>query len=105
MCGLGGVFAEALNDTVFGVAPLTLADSLAMIGRLKCRVLLDGYRGYSPVDKNVLGRILVILGDLACAHPGIQEIDINPLIIDKKTPVAVDALVVLAPKEASEWSS
>ena len=95
MCGLGGIFAEALNDTAFGVAPLTLTDALAMIHRLKCRPMLDGYRGYDPVDKNALGRILVTLGDLGCAYPGIQEIDINPLIIHKGNPVAVDALVVL----------
>jgi len=96
MCGLGGIFAEALNDTVFGVAPLTLTEALAMIGRLRCRTLLDGYRGYDPVDKNALARILVTLGNLGCAYPAIQEIDINPLIIHKGDPVAVDALVVLA---------
>jgi acetyltransferase len=96
MCGLGGIFAEALNDTVFGVAPLTLADALAMIGRLRCRTMLDGYRGYDPVDKNALARILVTLGNLGCAYPAIQEVDINPLIIHKRDPIAVDALVVLA---------
>jgi acetyltransferase len=96
MCGLGGIFAEALNDTVFGVAPLTLADALAMIDRLKCRSMLDGYRGYDPVDRNALGRILVTLGDLGCAYPDIREIDINPLIMHKGNPVAVDGLVVLA---------
>jgi acetate---CoA ligase (ADP-forming) len=95
MCGLGGVFAEALDDTVFGVAPLTLADALDMIGRLNCRTLLDGFRGMAPVDKDMLGRILVALGHLGCAYPGIQEIDINPLIIHQGRPVAVDALVVL----------
>ncbi|MEX1314016.1 MAG: acetate--CoA ligase family protein, partial [Desulfotignum sp.] len=95
MCGLGGVFAEALNDTVFGVAPLTLADALAMIDRLKCRAMLDGYRGYDPVDKKAVGRILVTLGNLGYAYPDIQEIDINPLIIHKGAPIAVDGLVVL----------
>ncbi|MFN2437315.1 MAG: acetate--CoA ligase family protein, partial [Desulfotignum sp.] len=90
------------NDTVFGVAPLTLADALAMIDRLKCRAMLDGYRGYDPVDKKALGSILVTLGNLGCAYPDIQEIDINPLIIHKKDPVAVDALVVLAQKGVFE---
>jgi acetyltransferase len=96
MCGLGGIFAEALKDTVFGVAPLTLADALAMLDRLRCRSMLDGYRGYDPVDKNALGRILVTLGDLGCAYPDIREIDINPLIMHKGDPVAVDGLVVMA---------
>jgi acetate---CoA ligase (ADP-forming) len=95
MCGLGGIFAEALNDTVFGVAPLTLADALGMVGRLKSRTLLEGFRGMDPVDKDLLGHILVTLGHLGCAYPGIQEIDINPLVIRQGRPVAVDALVVL----------
>jgi len=95
MCGLGGVFAEVLNDTVFGVAPLTLPDALQMIDRLKCRNVLEGFRGFDPVDKKALGRILVTLGNLGCAYQGIQEIDINPLIIENGNPIAVDGLVVL----------
>ncbi len=102
MCGLGGVFAEALNDTVFGVAPLTLTDALHMIDRLKCRNMLNGYRGCDPVDKNALGSILVTLGNLGWAYPGIQEIDINPLIIHKGGPIAVDGVVVLAQRVESE---
>ncbi len=96
MCGLGGIFSEALNDTVFGIAPLMMEDALNMIDRLKCQPILDGYRGFDPVDKNKFGRILVSLGDLGCAYPGIREIDINPLIIDKGKPIAVDGLVVLS---------
>ncbi|MCA1793756.1 MAG: acetate--CoA ligase family protein [Desulfobacteraceae bacterium] len=102
MCGLGGIFAEALNDTVFGLAPLTLTDALHMIDRLKCRDMLDGYRGCDPVDKSALGSILVTLGNLGCAYPDIQEIDINPLIIHKGVPVAVDGLVVLAQRMESK---
>ena len=99
MCGLGGIFAEVLNVTVFGVAPLSLTDALNMIGRLKYQDILDGYRGLDPVDKNVLADILVTLGDLGCAFPRIQEIDINPLIVHKGIPTAVDGLVVLSKEQ------
>jgi acyl-CoA synthetase (NDP forming) len=98
MCGLGGVLAEALNIIVFGVAPLNLTDALNMIGRMNCQDILNGYRGFDPVDKNALGRILVALGDLGCSHPRIQEIDINPLIVHKGQITAVDGLVVLSDK-------
>jgi len=96
MCGLGGLFAEAINVTVFGIAPLNITDALDLIGRLKCQDILNGYRGLDPVDKTALGRILVALGDLGCACPRIQEVDINPLIIHNGLPIAVDALVVLS---------
>lgn len=95
MCGLGGVFTEILKDVVFGAAPLTPSDAMAMIGRLKNQQLLDGFRGAVPVDRQALVQVLTALGDLALNFPRIREIDINPLIISSGRPVAVDATLVL----------
>jgi len=95
MCGLGGILAEAVNDTVFGVAPTTFSEALAMIDRLKSQKLLNGVRGFAPVDREAFARILVRLGELGPCHPRIQEIDINPFVINNGSPVAVDGLVVL----------
>jgi acetyltransferase len=77
MCGLGGVMAEILDDVAFAVAPLSRADALALIGRLKTRALLNGFRGSTPVDRQALAEILVRLGDLMTACPQIRKIDIN----------------------------
>ncbi len=96
MCGLGGILAEAFNDTVFGVSPITFSEALAMIGRLKSQKLLNGFRGFAPVDREAFARILVRLGDLGQSQPRIQEIDINPFVINNGSPVAVDGLFVLA---------
>ena len=95
MCGFGGVMAEVLNDTAFAVAPLSMAEALALIERLKTRKLLDGFRGNPPLDKAVFAEVLVRLGDLGHANPGIREIDINPLIISNGLPVAVDATIII----------
>ncbi len=95
MCGLGGIFTEALNDTVFGVAPLNQKEALAMIDQLGCQDLLNGFRGIDPVDRDAVARILVSLGELGCSHSRIQEMDINPLVVHKGLPVAVDGLIVL----------
>ena len=95
MCGLGGVLTEILDDAVFGVAPLSRAEALDMIGRLKTQKLLNGFRGAAPVDREMLAQILMCVGDLGCICPQIKEIDINPLIISKGKPTAVDALVIL----------
>ena len=43
MVGLGGVFAEALEDVVFRVAPLRQRDGLDMLGELRAARLLDGF--------------------------------------------------------------
>lgn len=95
MCGLGGILAEAVNDTVFGVAPLTMSEALAMIDRLKSQKLLNGVRGFAPLNRQALADILVRLGELGHQCPQIQEIDINPFVIDHGAPVAVDGLIVL----------
>jgi acetate---CoA ligase (ADP-forming) len=95
MVGMGGVLAEALGDTAFGVAPLTKADALALVGRLRSRVLLDGFRGAPPVDREALAEVLVALGHLGAAEARVREVDINPLIVAEGRPVAVDASVVL----------
>ena len=96
MCGLGGIFAEAFHETVFGVAPLASKDVLNMLARLKCQDLLNGFRGIEPVDREAVARILVSLGDLGCRYPRIREIDINPLIVHNGLPVAVDGLILLS---------
>lgn len=95
MCGLGGVMAEILNDVVFALAPLSRREGLAMIGRLKSQKLLDGFRGSAPLDREALADILVQLGHLGHAYPRIREIDINPLIVNGGSPIAVDGNVVL----------
>jgi acetyltransferase len=96
MCGLGGVMAEILEDVAFAVAPLSRADALALIDRLKTQPLLNGFRGSTPVDREALAEILVRLGDLMTACPQIREIDINPLICVEGKPVAVDASIFVA---------
>ncbi len=96
MFGLGGIMAEVLKDVVFASAPITHDEALELIGRLKSRQMLDGFRGAEPADRNAIAQILVNLGRLGLAFPQISEIDINPLIISEGKPVAVDATVILA---------
>ncbi|MBN1381149.1 MAG: acetate--CoA ligase family protein [Deltaproteobacteria bacterium] len=95
MFGVGGVMAEILNDVVFAVAPLKHHDALNLIGRLRSRKLLDGFRGAPPVNREEMARILMAVGNLGVACPRIAEIDINPLMITDRGAVAVDATIVL----------
>lgn len=97
MCGLGGIFAEALERVRFGVAPLSQAEALRLIERLEADKLLNGWRGQPPVDRRALAEVIVNLGELGLARPEIREVDINPLIIVDGRPVAVDASVVISP--------
>lgn len=94
--GFGGIFAEAVGDMVFRVAPFDRSEALAMMDELRNVALLGRLRGLPEVDRAVLADILLTLGRLGLDHPEIGEIDINPLIVAGDKPIAVDALVVLS---------
>ncbi|MDM8517602.1 acetate--CoA ligase family protein [Desulfobacterales bacterium HSG16] len=98
MCGFGGIFAEILQEAVFAVAPLSHKQASALIDRLKSKKILQGFRGQKPLDMDALANILVKLGRLGTDFDNIAEIDINPLIISKGVPVAVDAAIVTSRK-------
>jgi acyl-CoA synthetase (NDP forming) len=103
MFGVGGIFTEALNDTVFKIAPLEPPDIDAMFSEIRSKKLLGAFRGEAAVDKGALRNILMGLSDLALKYPDIQEIDINPLIVQPDgCPVAVDALIVTRGPERRE---
>ncbi len=96
MFGLGGILAEALNDIVLKIAPLDDLDMEDMMAQLSSKKLLEAFRGEEAVDKDAIKKILKGLSDLALQNSNIQEIDINPLIIQKDgSPVAVDGLMIL----------
>jgi acyl-CoA synthetase (NDP forming) len=49
------------------------------------------------VDRASLATAIRALERIAADHPGVTEIDVNPLIVEGSTPVAADALVILDP--------
>lgn len=97
MFGLGGIFTEALDDVVFRPAPVSIEDAEEMIADIRSKKLLGEFRGMPAVNNKALAEIIHTLSLIPLAHPEIREIDINPLIVEKDTPVAVDALVVTKP--------
>jgi succinyl-CoA synthetase beta subunit len=97
MVGIGGVWAEAIADVAVRLAPLDGPDGLEMLDDLRTQALLGPFRGDPPVDRNAVAGVLTALCDLHSAHPEVHSVDVNPLVIVDGQPVAVDALVELAP--------
>ena len=97
MFGLGGIFTEILKDVSFRVAPIQKRDALEMAGEIQGRKILDEVRGMPAANLENLCEILITLGRIGLENPAVQEIDINPLVLSGADPVAVDALVVVAP--------
>lgn len=101
MFGLGGIFTEVLKDVSFRVAPLEKRDALEMAQEIKGAPILGAFRGWPAVDMELLTTLLIKAGQLGLELPEVKEVDINPLIISRDKPIAVDALVVLEDKAAS----
>ena len=95
MFGIGGVFAEALSDASFRLAPLTKNDAFEMMDEIKGARLLGPCRGEKAVFRDQAADVLTGLSDLCQAYPDISEVDVNPLIADQDGRLtAVDALVI-----------
>jgi acetyl-CoA synthetase (ADP-forming) len=97
MLGVGGILAEAVADVVFRLVPITRLDAAEMVDDLATQKLLGPFRGEPAVDRDALVDVLVGLSAAAEADASIEAADLNPLIVVDGRPVAVDALVEVAP--------
>lgn len=93
LCGLGGIFVEALKDVTSGLAPLSHAEAMSMIKNIKARKILEGYRGNEAVSEYTFAQILVRLSSVLRYATEIKELDINPLLAKGENIVAVDARI------------
>jgi len=94
--GTGGIDIELTKDVALAGAPLDAAEASELIGRTKAGVKLRGYRGRPALHEASAIKAIVGLSNLiADAGNRIASIDINPFLVNAKTGVAVDALIVL----------
>ena len=91
--GLGGIFIEIIKDIQIGLAPLSTSEVKNMIQNLKAYPILQGYRGKEGVDIEQFIQIIQKVSDLVTYLPEIVELDINPLMANEKSIVAVDARI------------
>lgn len=97
MFGLGGIYVEALKDVTFRVAPIRELSAYDMLKNIRAFKLLQGVRGEPPADLEAIADCLKRLSQLACDHPEIEEIDINPLMVygAGKGAGVIDARIIL----------
>jgi acetyltransferase len=96
MFGLGGIYAEALKDITFGLAPLTLKEARRMIDGIRGHAIVEGTRGQAGMDLDLLADMITRLGKLVADFPQIEEIDLNPVKGVGKNLYAVDARIIVA---------
>lgn len=79
VCGLGGVLVELLRDVAFRLTPVTDADAVEMIAKLRASRLLDGYRGAPAGDRAALAAVILRVSALVEVIPELRELDLNPV--------------------------
>ena len=57
LCGLGGIFVEALKDVSSGLAPLTMPEAESMIRSLRGYKILQGTRGGRASTSSAMQRL------------------------------------------------
>ena len=101
MFGAGGVDVEAVQDRAVALPPLNhfLADDL--VKRTRVHKLLGKFRNRPAVDLNALENILLRVSEMVCSLPWLEELDINPLLVDEHGALAADARIIIRPRPPS----
>lgn len=99
--GQGGIAVEVTSDHAIGLPPLNMALARELISRTRVAKLLQAYRNQPAADVDAVCEALVRISQLIIDIPEIVELDINPLLVDDKGSIALDARIRLAPADRS----
>jgi acetyl coenzyme A synthetase (ADP forming)-like protein len=99
VCGLGGTLVEVLHDVAFRLPPVTDRDAREMLESLRTQVLLDGYRGAPPGDRDALCTLVLRVSALVEQVPELLELDLNPVkvLTPGQGAVVVDGRMQIGP--------
>lgn len=106
MVGAGGTAVEVLADKALTLPPIDHADALALIERTRVASLLHGFRHVPAANLDSVARVLDALSAMVQDLPDVVELDINPLLVNAKGAIALDARARLtkAPQSASQMT-
>lgn len=93
LCGLGGIYVEALKDINCALSPVSKVEADEMIHGLRTIKLIEGARGQEGVNLALFNEAVRRVSALCEAAPEIFEMDINPLLGNAKNVTAVDARI------------
>jgi acetate---CoA ligase (ADP-forming) len=96
LVGLGGVYAEVLDDVAVGLAPVDEQEAERLLRSLRGAPLLDGARGRRPLDVAAAAQAVAAVSRAAASCPEISEIEVNPLLVLPRGAVGLDARVLLS---------
>ena len=93
--GAGGTALEVHRDRAVALPPLDAFLIEELIRSTRISKLLGAFRQLPPVNMRALESLLLRVSEMVCELPALEELDINPLIVDETGAMAADARVVL----------
>ena len=96
--GLGGVHADVIDDRATRIAPVSHTGAATMIGDTKVAAALAD----ADIEVHALVDLIQTAALLASDHPGITELDLNPVIVTSASAVVTDVKAVVRRHQRDE---
>ena len=93
--GAGGKGVEIFSDRKVALPPLNRFLVQDLIRSTRASQLLGESHERPPVNMEALEEVLLNVSEMVCELPWLQELDINPLIIDENGAIAADARMII----------
>ncbi len=93
--GAGGTEVEIFSDRAVALPPLNQYLAQDLIRSTRAAMLLGEFRNMPPINMEALEDVLLHISEMVCELPWLQELDLNPLIVDENGAIAADARIVI----------
>lgn len=93
--GLGGIFVEILKEFSVEISPVNKKQAYQMIKNTKAYDILTSKRTNQKSNIDELANLIANLSKLMSQKKVIQEIDLNPVIVNKDGAYVVDPKIIL----------
>ena len=93
--GAGGFDVEIFSDRSVALPPLNKFLAKDLIDSTRASKILDQFHNMPPADREAIKEVLLCISEMVCELPWIQELDLNPLIVDENGAIAADARIVI----------
>ena len=94
MFGMGGVMAELYKDVSFRRVPISKLDAEEMLQESRAAAYFEGFRSFKA-DRVAAMDLLMRVSKWGESEPGMEQLDLNPVILRTSGYVVVDAKMIL----------
>jgi len=101
-CGAGGRSAHLWDHRVVGLPPLNATLARRMLERSPFFAGLEALAARGALNLATIDAVLVRLSQLVIEHPGIEDLQIDPLVVSSAGALALDARITLHGPEVEE---